>query len=139
MARFSGAAKALRGPFKKLIAKLVLTVKKVFIRKPGDGSYPVPRAAKDSVRRDLRDPSSLRGASREEVRRLVPEDWVEKPLKKGEGVRFADPKKPGDMVAIEGGVPGHSDPLHSGPYVKVSRNVHTERVPLLGNPLLGDE
>jgi hypothetical protein len=139
MARFSTAAKALRGPFKKLIAKLALKLKRVLIRRPGKRTYPVPGAAKDAVERDLRDLSTLRGATPEEVRRIVPDDWVEKPLKKGEGVRFGDPKRPGDMVAIERGVPGHADPLHSGPYVKVSLNGHTERIPLLGNPVLGDE
>jgi len=139
MSWFSTAAKALRGPFKKLIAKLALKLRKDLIRKPGKRSHPSPTAAKDAVKRDLRDVATLRGATSEEVRRLVPEDWVEKPLKKGQGVRFGDPKRPGDMVAIESGVRGHSDPLHSGPYVKVSRNGDTVRIPLLGNPVLEDE
>jgi hypothetical protein len=139
MARFSTAAKALRGPFKKLIAKLVVNLKKVLVKKPGTRKYPAPPAAKDAVERDLRDLTTLRGATPEEVRRLVPRDWVEKPLKKGEGVSFGDPKRPGDMIAIESGVPGHSDPVHAGPYVKVSRNGHTVRIPLLGNPALEDQ
>jgi hypothetical protein len=138
MGRFEGASKALRGPFKKLIAKLRLTLKKVLIKGPGKRSYPAPTAAKDAVVRDLRDPSSLRGATPEEVRRLVPDDWIERPLRKGEGARFLDQRRKGDAVEIEAGVPGHLDPVHQGPYVKVSRNGKVERIPLQGNPMLGD-
>ncbi len=136
MSRFSSAASALRGPFKRLIAKLALTLKKVFVRRPSRPKGPTP--PKPVVARDLKDPSSLRGATPDEVRRLIPEDWVEKPLRKGEGVRFLDQRRKGDSVEIEAGVPGHKDPVHSGPYVKVSRNGKVDRIPLQGNPMLGD-
>lgn len=139
MSRFSDAAKALRGPFKKLVAKLTLKLKKVFIRRPGPPKYPTAAPTKPAVRRDLRDPSSLRGATPDEVRRLIPEDWIEKPLRKGDGVRFLDQRRQGDAVEIEAGVPGHTDPVHSGPYVKVSRNGDVDRIPLEGNPMLGDQ
>lgn len=51
---------------------------------------------------------------------------------------FLNPKRPGEMIAIESGVPGHEDPVHSGPYLKISRNGATERIHLRGNPALGD-
>jgi hypothetical protein len=137
MARFSTAAKALRGPFKKLVAKLALKLKKVLIKSPGKRSYPASGPRK-VIERDLRDPSSLRGATPDEVRRLIPEDWVERPLRKGDGVRFLDQRRKGDAVEIEPGVPGHLDLVHRGPYVKVSRNGKVERIPLQGNPMLGD-
>ena len=139
MGRFSAAAKALRGPFKKLVANLAVRIKRVFVRRPRAAKYPGEAAVKPAVTRDLRDPSTLRGATPAEVRRLIPDDWVEKPLKKGAGVRFGDPKRPGDMLAIEAGVPGHPDHVHSGPYVKFSRNGKTVRIPLLGNPALEGE
>ena len=135
MSRFSSAASALRGPFKRLITKLALTLKKV-VRRPGRPKGPLP--TQPVAARDLKDPSSLRGATPDEVRRLIPEDWVEKPLRKGEGVRFLDQRRKGDSVEIETGVPGHKDPVHSGPYVKVSRNGKVDRIPLQGNPMLGD-
>ena len=89
------------------------------------------------VVRDLDDLTSLRGATPDEVRELVPDTWTEKPLKKGDGVRFLNPKRPGESVSLEDGWPGHPDPLHSGPYVKISRDGVIERIPLRGNPVLG--
>ncbi|MGV8849040.1 MAG: hypothetical protein ACOH16_05790 [Propionibacteriaceae bacterium] len=86
MRGFEGASKALRGPFKKLIAKLVLTLKKVLMKRPGKRSYPAPTAAKEAVVRDLRDPSSLHRATPEEVRRLIPDDWIERPLRKAQSL-----------------------------------------------------
>ncbi len=138
MARITAAAKALKGPFKKLVSKLILTVRKIVIRRPGAHPCTKPSAAPPPTR-SLADPHSLRGATPEEVRRLIPDDWVGKPLKKGDGVRYADPRRDGDMIAIETGVPGHTDPVHSGPYIKISRNGQTQRIPLRGNPALGGE
>ena len=145
MAKFAVAAKALRGPFKKLIQKLVVTVKKLAIKKPGTRTGPpssaVENAAKTSsaaVERTLKDPATLRGATPDEARRLVPEGWIEKPLRKGDGVRFLNPKRKGESIEIEDGWPGHGDPLHRGPYIKVSRNGVVDRIPLQGNPTLGD-
>jgi len=37
---------------------------------------------------------------------------------------------------LEKGWKGAKDPLHAGPYVKISRNGIVERVPLEGNPTL---
>jgi len=145
MARFSTAAKALRGPFKKLVAKLALKLKRVLVkggvvRSASSGGVAMCTEALSpaNVKRNLDDLSSLRGATPEEIRRLVPDGWVEKPLKKGDGVRFLNPRRRGDFIGIEAGTPGHEDPLHSGPYVKVSKNGFTHRIPLQGNPTLGE-
>jgi len=138
MARFAVASKALRGPFKKLIEKLQAVLRKPALRSrlKSDGVAPAVEAT--TTRRSLDDLSSLRGATPEEIRRLVPDGWVEKPLKKGDGVRFLNPRGRGDFIGIEAGTPGHEDPLHSGPYVKVSKNGFTHRIPLQGNPTLGE-
>jgi hypothetical protein len=94
-------------------------------------------AAKFAMR-SLDDLDSLRGATPEEIRGLVPRGWIEKPLKKGDGVRFLNPERPGESISVEGGWPGHVDPLHSGPYVKISRDGMIERIPLQGSPALED-
>lgn len=62
MARFSTAATALRGPFRKLIAKLVIKLKKVLIKRPGKQPYPgvpkspptTPRSVAEGVARATR-------------------------------------------------------------------------------------
>ena len=82
------------------------------------------------------DAASWRGLSRDAVRKLIPDDWGSKPLKKGHGTRHADPTRDGDSIFVEDGVPGHPDPVHSGPYVKVSIGGRTERYALEGNPTL---
>jgi RHS repeat-associated protein len=93
------------------------------------------RAGK-TISRSLDDISSLRGASEAEVRSLIPEGWIEKPLKKGEGVRFINPDKPGEAVFIERGWPGATDPLHAGPYLRVSRDGKITRIPMQGSSIL---
>ncbi|HEX5495989.1 MAG TPA: hypothetical protein VFX70_15580 [Mycobacteriales bacterium] len=103
-----------------------------------DAESAAARKLEAAVVRSLDNPASLRGATPDEVRDLIPDGWIEKPLKKGSGVRFLNPKRPGESVSIEDGWPGHSDPLHSGPYVKISRNGIIERIPLHGNPVLGE-
>lgn len=93
-------------------------------------------ASASKVTRSLDNLPSLRGASMDEVRNLIPENWTEKPLKKGEGARFHNPDRPGEAVMIEKGRPGAADPLHSGPYARISMNGTVERIPLEGNPTL---
>jgi hypothetical protein len=92
--------------------------------------------AEAKVQRSLDDLSSLRGASIDGIRSLVPEGWVEKPLKKYEGVKFLNPDRPGEAIMIEKGRPDATDPLHSGPYLKISKDGIVERIPLEGNPVL---
>ena len=88
------------------------------------------------VRRSLETPESLRGASEAEVRALIPDGWEPRPLKKGEGTRYLNPDRPSEAIMIERGWPGAADPLHSGPYVRISRNGEIVRIPLEGNPVL---
>jgi hypothetical protein len=85
--------------------------------------------------RSLNNPNSLRGATRNEVERLIPKDWIALPLKKGEGMRFIDPRNHGNAIFIEQGIPGASG-VHGGPYVKTALNGRVERIPLAGNPIL---
>ena len=72
----------------------------------------------------------------EEVENMIPSDWIPGPLNKGEGVKFVNPHKRGEQILLEKGVPTSGDPLHQGPYMKVSRNGTVERIPLEGNPTL---
>jgi hypothetical protein len=145
MSRFAVASKALRGPFRKLVRTLELKLRRVLVKKGGfsrssrrDIAGRAEDMSADEVERNLDDLSSLRGATPEEIRRLVPEGWVEKPLKKGDGVRFLNPRRPGEFIGLEMGTPRHEDPLHSGPYIKVSKNGLTHRIPMQGNPTLGE-
>lgn len=88
------------------------------------------------VTRSLDDLPSLRGATWDEAESLIPKNWTRGPLNKGEGIKFVNPEKKGEQILLERGWPGAKDPLHSGPYMKVSRNGTVERIPLQGNPTL---
>ncbi|MBN1981663.1 MAG: hypothetical protein JW795_09035, partial [Chitinivibrionales bacterium] len=88
------------------------------------------------INRSLDNPSSLKGATVNEVEALIPDGWVSGPQKKGEGTRYLNPNKPGEAIIIEKGHPNAKDPLHSGPYVRISRDGKIERIPLSGNPVL---
>lgn len=69
--------------------------------------------------------------------RQIPNGYEVKPLKKGSGVRYLDPSRPGVGVYIEDGWPGAAEPLHSGPYVKLTTGRGPAvRIPLAGNPAL---
>lgn len=94
-----------------------------------------PLAAK-TITRSLEDIPSLRGASEKEIRNLIPKNWIEKPLKKGNGMKFINPEKPGEAIFIERGWPGAPDPLHAGPYLKISRDGQITRIPMQGNSTL---
>jgi RHS repeat-associated protein len=87
-----------------------------------------------AITRSLSDLGSLRGATIDEIRPLIPESWIEMPLRKGKGTRFVNPARPGEAIMIEEGWPGATDPLHSGPYLRVSRDGRITRIPLAGNP-----
>ena len=52
------------------------------------------------------------------------------------GVRFLNPDRPGEAIMIELGWPNAKDPLHAGPYVRISRDGKIIRIPLEGNPTL---
>jgi len=92
--------------------------------------------AAKGVTRSLADLNSLRVARPKEIRSLIPKNWIEKPLKKGEGVRFINPDRPGEAIMIERGWPNATDPLHAGPHVTISKDGKIIRIPLEGNPPL---
>jgi hypothetical protein len=87
--------------------------------------------------RTLSDPKSLEGATADEIRSLIPKDWVQRPMKKGTGTIFEFPGTRGsDIIEISEGTPGVSDALHQGPYIKIVRRGQTVRIPLQGNSTL---
>jgi RHS repeat-associated protein len=90
----------------------------------------------EDVTRSIDNLSSLRGATWEEAESLIPKDWIRSPLNKGDGIKFVNPAKKGEQILLEKGWPSAKDPLHAGPYMKISRNSTVERIPLQGNPTL---
>jgi hypothetical protein len=52
----------------------------------------------------------------------VPEDWLQTPSNKGEGVRYRDPRNLHNEVRIQRGEPDVSNPLQQRDYVKWKRN-----------------
>ena len=87
--------------------------------------------------RSIDNPSSLEGATPEEVEAAAEEaGFTDKaPLRDGNGVRLSNPDAPGRTVKINKGYPGGSG-VHGGPYVKITGNGPTVRIPLAGNPTL---
>lgn len=104
--------------------------------KNDSGGDPGATPERKGSRPSLENSESMRGADSKEVENLVPKDWVKGPMKKGSGTRYLNPNKPGESILIEDGWPGASDPLHRGPYVRISRNGQIIRIPLKGNPSL---
>lgn len=88
--------------------------------------------------RNINDLSSLRGASIDEVQKVIPENWIKSVARDGEGIRYSNPLKRGDQIIIEKGSKNPSSPnnVHAGDYLKVSRDGKVERVPLKDNPSL---
>lgn len=88
-------------------------------------------AALQASGRSLSDPSSLRGATADEIVGLIPKDWVTRPMRTGRGMIYERPGSRGaDIIQISRGNPRAPDPLHQGPYVKISRAGSTTRVEL---------
>eukprot|EP01132_Coremiostelium_polycephalum_P001037 gene1037-1315_t len=86
--------------------------------------------------RTLEDLSSLTDAHWKEVKKLIPKDWIQKPLNKGHGIKFVNPHKKGEQILLEKGWSNAKELLHSGSYMKVSRDGKVIRIPLAGNPVL---
>lgn len=91
----------------------------------------------------LGDPRSLIGASKDAIKRIVPDDWgAPQPLRKGIGEKWTDGK--GNQIMIEEGdasAPGTGQPdsaMHRGLYANISLNGSKYRIALEGNPSLGD-
>jgi len=51
-------------------------------------------------------------------------------------MRFRNPHVKGEVIIYEPGSPTARDPLHGGPYLRVSESGETYRIPLKGNPAL---
>lgn len=84
------------------------------------------------------DPENLRGRTSKEIADAIPDGWTSKPSKKGGGTVYVDPDNFGRQIRI---MPGYTqgnrpDPLTHGPYLEVSQNGKTVKVPLDGNPTL---
>ena len=85
---------------------------------------------------DFQAPNTWIGAEPADVANSIPNTWQASPTNKGDGIRYLNPNKPGETVIIEKGWPNISDPLHQGPYARISKNGTVERIPLKGNPTL---
>jgi uncharacterized protein YukE len=84
------------------------------------------------------DPEELRGLSVDEVRARVPDDWRHNPSARGGGEVYADPAHGGRTIRIMPGYPPGSrpDPMTWGPYVVVSQQGRSVKIPVAGNPTL---
>jgi RHS repeat-associated protein len=95
------------------------------------------------VVRQLSDPESMVGATFDQVRTMIPEGWIEKPMTKGLGTRWLSPgRNPGARGYIEyseEGSPGTDEPVHAGgAYIKVSVGGEDWRAAGAGNSVLDD-
>ncbi len=66
----------------------------------------------------------------------VPEEWVEEPAGKGDGVKYVDPENVHNDVRIQRGNPESDFPSQRNDYVKWKRN--GQWLDKNGNPVLGD-
>ncbi len=84
------------------------------------------------------DPQQLRALTPDDVRSRIPDDWDVRPSARGGGTVYSDPAHRGRQIRIMPGYPAGSrpDPVTWGPYVEVSQNGVTTKVPLIGNPTL---
>ncbi len=85
----------------------------------------------------LSEVQSMRGRPVDDVLDAIPDDWtVDTPRKEPDGIRFQNPHRNGEQIIYEPGKPHAKDPLHSGPYLRVSEGGKVYRIPLEGNPAL---
>ena len=85
----------------------------------------------------LSEVQSMRGRPVDDVLDAIPDDWtVDTPRKEPDGIRFQNPHRNGEQIIYEPGKPQAKDPLHSGPYLRVSEGGKVYRIPLEGNPAL---
>jgi hypothetical protein len=84
------------------------------------------------------DPTLLRGMAADDVRASIPDDWIVRPAKRGDGDTYEDPVHRGRQIRIMDGYPPGSRPddINLGPYVVVSQNGQKLKIPLEGNPTL---
>ena len=85
----------------------------------------------------LSEVQSMRGRPVDDVLDAIPDDWtVDTPRKEPDGIRFQNPHRNGEQIIYKPGKPQAKDPLHSGPYLRVSEGGKVYRIPLEGNPAL---
>jgi RHS repeat-associated protein len=90
-----------------------------------------------SVSRSLTNPVSLRGASTQEIERLIPQSWTASPTRRGGGVRYSNPDKPGEQIRVMPGNLRDPNPVKQGPYTRISSEGNrSDPIPLKGNPEL---
>jgi RHS repeat-associated protein len=110
------------------------------------GAVPTPgESGSGGVFRSLRQPETMVGASKEELRAMVPEEWVEEPLKKGTGIRLGSPAKGKRPFGSRGwaefneGVPTSQDPLHNEPFIRLSAGGLRYRAAAEGSSVIGSD
>ena len=88
--------------------------------------------------RSLTNPESMVGATPEEVRAMLPEDWVAKAVKKGAGTRWMSQKdgRYGQIRYLSDGSPQVNDPLHQEPYYDVRIGGMQYRVAAAGSSVI---
>jgi uncharacterized protein YukE len=135
--------KALLSSLRRLLSEgtqlghLVDTLKRSMSgRDVGSGRPSPPRAAKIGGPKVF-DSGELRGLTADEVRQRIPDSWQSTPSRSGGGTVYRDPDHFGRQVRIMPGYPPGSrpDPVTWGPYVLVSQNGITVKVPLSGPTL----
>ena len=83
------------------------------------------------------DVQSMRGRPAEDILDIIPDDWiVGTPKKEPNGIKFENPHVRGEVIMYEPGWPDAWDPVHAGPYLRVSEGGRKYRIPLKGNPTL---
>ncbi|MFE6968223.1 polymorphic toxin-type HINT domain-containing protein [Isoptericola sp. NPDC057653] len=114
----------------------------VLVHNAGGHDKVAREAAKKAANDVITNVKGATGKSYDDVKQMIPDDWVASTPKKvppgGTAVKHEPPiKNTGQQIIYESGWPGHPDPLHTGPYLRVSdgRGAPT-RVPLKGNPTL---
>jgi RHS repeat-associated protein len=89
--------------------------------------------------RSLLNPQSMVGATEQELRAMIPKDWLSAPITKGTGVKFGPPAKQfggKGFIEFTNGYPNMLDPLHQGPYIRVSVGGLQYRVAGFGNSII---
>ncbi|WP_454857799.1 polymorphic toxin-type HINT domain-containing protein [Promicromonospora soli] len=98
-------------------------------------------AAKASANDIIAQAKTFRGKELDDVKKLIPDDWVSSTPKKvppgGTSIKWEPPIKTSQQIIYESGWPNNPDLLHTGPYLRISDGKGpVERVPLKGNPVL---
>jgi hypothetical protein len=83
---------------------------------------------------------ALEGSDPEDVLNVIPDNWIvsDAPKAVGGGMKFSNPANRSQIMIFERGSGLASDGVHGGPYLRLSSGRGpVERIPLLGNPILG--